>query len=524
MPPYAPLSDFISSEWKKPQIANKVAIIDGTTNQSRTFAEYHSTMCSLAASLSDLGVLTTSKVGLFCPNNVDYVPISLAVTMTGAKLVPINPLYKANELETVLKTSKTEVLFTQSALLDTALEAVKNLKSVRHIIVIPEAGQEEMTCPEGTISFGSLKLKRHEKPWTESNKSIKTAKHFAVLPFSSGTSGLPKGVCLSHENIISNLYQLEEVEGMASPCDHKLISPLPFFHIYGFSVSAMWCAWRGQQLITMSKFDFETFCKLVETHKPQRAYLVPPIVLALAKSPIVDKYDLSSLNNITCGAAPLSSDAEIAVTDRLGIKVKQGWGMSELSPLGLLNSDYNMKAGSAGPLVSNTFGKILDIDTGKSLGPNNSGELLIKGPQVMLGYLNNPSATMECLDSYTGWMKTGDLAHYDSDGFFYLTDRIKELIKVKGMQVAPAELEALLLTHEAVQDVVVTCIPSEEFGQLPKASIVLKADAVEDATEKDIQEWVKERVAPHKQLGGGVVFIDAVPKSASGKILRRLVK
>ena len=227
---------------------------------------------------------------------------------------------------------------------------------------------------------------------------------------------------------------------------------------------------------------------------------------------------------IISAAAPLSKETQNAVMDRISCEIKQGWGMSELSPLATLESDYKLKAGSVGQLVPNTYGKIVNPETNMSLGPGESGELLIKGPQVMMGYLNDPEKTAECLGS-DGWLKTGDVAQYDEDGFFYITDRLKELIKVRGYQVAPAELEALLLTHPNVGDAAVIPVDDEASGELPRAYITLKADELsQKVTENEVKEWVKGRVAPFKRLEGGVEFIDQVPKSASGKILRRLLR
>mmetsp|Transcript_26866 Transcript_26866/g.57137 ORF Transcript_26866/g.57137 Transcript_26866/m.57137 type:complete len:209 (-) Transcript_26866:148-774(-) len=198
--------------------------------------------------------------------------------------------------------------------------------------------------------------------------------------------------------------------------------------------------------------------------------------------------------------------------------------MSELSPVGTIISDHDQRTGSIGPLISSTNGKIIDAETGKSLGPNEPGELCIKGPQTMMGYLNAIEKTKECL-SDNGWLRTGDLAYYDEDGFFYLTDRIKELIKVRGFQVAPAELEELLLTNEHVQDVAVIQVPDEVSGELPRAYVVLKPSAnPEEVTEAYLKDWVKERVAPYKRIEGGVVYVDQIPKSASGKILRRILR
>lgn len=283
-------------------------------------------------------------------------------------------------------------------------------------------------------------------------------------------------------------------------------------------------AWKGNTVITNSgRFDFVQFLELVKEHRPNRAHLVPPIILGLAKHPLVDNYDFSSMKCIVSAAAPLGLETELAVKKRLDCEVKQAWGMSELSPIGTCNSDFSIKPASVGPLVPNTYGKIIN-ENGKSLGPNESGELAIKGPQVMMGYLDDVDKTAECL-SPSGWLRTGDVAHYDEEGYFFITDRTKELIKVRGFQVAPAELEALLLSNELVNDVAVIQIPDEESGELPRAYIVLKdQEKANDETKSEIYEWVKEKVAPYKRLNGGIVFTDTIPKSASGKILRRLLR
>jgi 4-coumarate--CoA ligase len=462
-----------------------------------------------------------STVALYCPNHVDYLPVALAVSLCGAKLTPINHLYTAPELERVLDLSRSSVLFVHTSRLDVAMETVKKSKHVKHVIVITDDGEP---VPEGTINLDSI---RHDEGGL--NETVQavhraTASHAFLLPYSSGTTGLPKGVCLSHSNIVANLLQCDAEEGIGFLPDHKLISPLPFFHIYAFTVSLLYPAMGGNQVITMSKrFELETFCQLVQEHQPQRAHLVPPILLALQKSPVVDNYDMSSLRMISSAAAPMSPETEAGVKTRIGSDVKQLWGMSELSPIGTFTSDFNIKPGSSGQVVSSTSAKIID-EHGNSLGPLEAGELLTKGPQVMMGYLDEPEKTAECL-SPSGWLRTGDIAHYDEEGFIFITDRLKELIKVRGYQVAPAELEALLVTHDAINDAAVIQIPDDEAGELPRAYVVLNStDGASEVTETDIYEWVKERVAPYKRLDGGIIFTDAIPKAASGKILRRILR
>ena len=529
--PFAPINEvshsaapeFISSQCTSPTLANKIAIRDGSTGETRTFSQYHTSMINIASALRyEYDLKPGETVAFISPNNVEYLPICLAVGMCGAKISPVNPLSTVPELSKILERSSSKMLITHARTLDVAMEAASQCDGVEHVVILPDV-RADPDIPEGTVNFESLATYESSSPLTESVQDVYEHKFPWILPYSSGTTGLPKGVCISHDNMVNNLLQMDVIEAPAN-MESKIYSPLPYFHIYGLMVSLMYSGWKGNELITTSdRFDLETFCQLVEEHRPERAHIVPPIILGLGKHPVVDKYDMSSLKMIVSAAAALGTDTEEMTKKRLGANIKQAWGMSELSPLGTMNSDFNMKTGSIGPLMPSTYGKIID-DTGKSLGPNQSGELLIKGPQVMLGYLNEPEKTDECL-SDGGWLRTGDRAYYDEDGFFYFSDRIKELIKVRGFQVAPAELEELILNNEHVQDVAVVEIPDEVSGELPRAYVVLKPTADPDeVTEDYLKEWVKERVSPYKRIEGGVVFTDVIPKSASGKILRRLLR
>ncbi|KAL3919452.1 MAG: hypothetical protein SGILL_003748 [Bacillariaceae sp.] len=532
--PYDPLPDVVMERWKKNYesddteddgyLSDELAIFDGSTGMSRTFRQYYESTKGIAGNLKyELGVDEKACVCLFAPNHVDYLPVTLAVGLCGAKLTPVNPLYKKQELQIVLDKSRSSVLIAHSAILDVALEAAKDSKHVKHVIVMTEDGAEEPR--DGLDSLDSIKSHKDGFDKTIRYMHTEANLHPYLLPYSSGTTGMPKGVCLTHANLTANLNQFDVVEGLSMGVGEGVLSPLPFFHIYGMVASLLACGWKGNPLLTMShRFDFALMLEMIKEHQPTTAHLVPPILLALAKHPVVDQYDFSCLRTIISAAAPLGKETELSVEQRLGCIVKQAWGMSELSPIGTLNSDFSKKTGSVGPLVSNTHGKILD-EHGKTLGPNEPGELCIKGPQVMMGYLDDPDKTRECLSS-SGWLRTGDVAYYDEEGYFFITDRIKELIKVRGFQVAPAELEELLLGHEMVSDVAVIQIPDEDAGELPRAYIVLKPDCGKshDEIEKHIYEWVKEQVAPYKRLDGGIVFIEEVPKSASGKILRRVLR
>tara|TARA_Y100001934_G_scaffold235911_1_gene287051 strand:- start:28 stop:987 length:960 start_codon:yes stop_codon:yes gene_type:complete len=302
--------------------------------------------------------------------------------------------------------------------------------------------------------------------------------------------------------------------------DDTLIGVLPFFHIYGMVVIMKLALGNGATVVSMPRFDLEEFLTICQDQKVTVAPLVPPIVLGLAKHPIVDQFDLSSLRLVFSGAAPLGAELAAELSGRLSCPVVQGYGMTEASPVTHLSpTEGNVKPGAVGMVVPNTEVKIADLDSGSPLPPNQEGEVCIRGPQIMKGYLNRPDATAESIDEEQ-WYHTGDIGYVDDDGFFYIVDRVKELIKYKGMQVAPAELEALLITHPDIADVAVVPKPDEEAGELPKAYVVLKEGA--DAPADAIMGFVAERVAPHKRIRL-VEFADEIPKSASGKILRRML-
>ena len=295
---------------------------------------------------------------------------------------------------------------------------------------------------------------------------------------------------------------------------------LPFFHIYGMQVLMNTGLRAGTTIITMPRFDLEEFLRLHQEYGVTRSFVAPPIVVALAKHPIVDNYDLSKLEQVFSGAAPLSAELSLEAGARLGCDIVQGFGMTELSPVSHLTPPGMFKPGSCGVTAPNTQSRIIDPETGADLGVDASGELLVRGPQVMIGYLNNPEATESTIDA-DGWLRTGDIGYIDSDGHLFIVDRLKELIKYNGFQVPPAELEALLLTHPAVADAAVVGRPDEAAGEIPVAYVVLRQEGM--ASGQEIQDFVAGQVAHYKQIRE-VIFIDAIPKSASGKILRRLLR
>jgi len=335
----------------------------------------------------------------------------------------------------------------------------------------------------------------------------------AVLPYSSGTTGLPKGVMLTHQNLTANIRQTLAI-GMISE-DAVLLDFLPFYHIYGMMVLLNCGLVAGTTQIILPRFEPEAAMALMQRHSVTHLYCVPPAVLALVNQPRLDDFDLSSLQLLVSGAAPLPAEVGRQAAAKLNCIVMEAYGMTEASPVTHVNPVGAPRAGTVGPAVSDTLAKIVSLETAEELPAGEIGELLVQGPQVMRGYWKNEAATRETLTD-DGWLRTGDIASADADGYVRIHDRKKEMIKYKGYQVAPAMLEGVLLEHPAVADACVIPSPDEEAGEIPKAFIVLRAPlGVEE-----LMTFVAERVAPYKKIRE-IEFIDAIPKNPSGKILRR---
>ena len=322
---------------------------------------------------------------------------------------------------------------------------------------------------------------------------------------------------LTHYNLVANMCQMDGLDYFHR--DDTLLCVLPLFHIYGLVVVLNMGLHLGATIVTMPRFDLEQFLGLIQKYRVTLSHIVPPIVLKLAKDPSVEKFDLSSLKMIFSGAAPLGPELSRECLQRIGCGIRQGYGMTETSPVTHSSpaDPAKMKLGSIGPPAPNTECKLVDPATGAELGPNHEGEVCVRGPQNMKGYLNNPEATARTIDK-DGWLHTGDIGYADEDGHFYIVDRVKELIKYKGFQVAPAELEAILLTHPAVADAAVIPSKDDEAGEVPKAFVVVKSET----SAATIMDFVAARVSPHKKIRA-VEFIDQIPKSLSGKILRRVL-
>ena len=500
--PEVSLTDFIFAPTG--QIKDKPALIDGPSGRTYTYAQFHDAVRRAASSLAKRGFKKGDIFGIFSTNCPEYGIIFHAVAMLGGINTTLNPLYTAEEATFQLKDARARFLITAPMFIDKAAAAAKEA-NIEELFVFGAA--------EGATPFGSLLESDGDVPRVEIDPKI----DLVVLPYSSGTTGLPKGVMLTHHNLIANMRQMDGLAYFHR--DDILLCVLPLFHIYGLVVVLNMGLHLGATIVTMPRFDLEQFLAMIQKYRVTLSHIVPPIVLKLAREPIVDNYDLSSLKTIFSGAAPLGPELSRECMARIKCGIRQGYGMTETSPVTHSSPADPAKAklGSVGPAAPNTECKVVDPATGNECGPNEEGELCVRGPQNMKGYLNNPEATARTIDR-DGWLHTGDIGYADEDGHFFIVDRVKELIKYKGFQVAPAELEAVLLTHPAVADCAVIPCRDDEAGEVPKAFVVLKGEASAD----DLIDFVAGRVAPHKKVRA-VEFIEQIPKSLSGKILRRVL-
>jgi acyl-CoA synthetase (AMP-forming)/AMP-acid ligase II len=501
--PDVPLTPFLLASAAR--YPDKPALIDGPSGRTLTHGDWAIAVRKAAAGLAARGFGKGDVLALVSPNVPEYAVAFHAVSLLGGVVTTANPTYTAGELAFQLRDAKARLVVTVPACLERTKQAAAGT-SVDEIFVFGEA--------IGATPFASLFDAGDSPPGVRLDPAVDAV----ALPYSSGTTGLSKGVMLTHRNIVANTLQTcASVDALTA--EDTLVGVLPFFHIYGLVAVLQPAFHLGATLVVLPRFDLEMFLETLQTHRVSVASIVPPIVLALAKHPVVDRYDLSALKLIMSGAAPLGADLAEACARRLGCTVIQGYGLTETSPVTHVcpSAPGRVRAGSVGVPVPNTECRILDLTTGAELGPDRDGEICIRGPQVMKGYLNNPEATRQMIDA-DGWLHTGDVGRVDADGYFYVVDRVKELIKYKGLPVAPAELEALLLTHPAVADTAVVPAPDAEAGEVPKAFVVLKGEATPD----ELIAYVAGRVSPHKKIRR-VEVVDAIPKSAAGKILRRVL-
>ena len=481
-------------------LGDKPALVDATSGRTLGYRQLAEGVERVAAGLAARGFARGDVLALYSPNLPEYALAAYGAMAAGGTVTGANPLLTTEELAGQLADAEARLLVTVPPFLDRALAAADKA-GVQEVLVFGEA--------DGATPFRELLT--HASP--PAQVAIDPDRDSAALPYSSGTTGLAKGVELTHTQLVTNLRQAQAVLGLRE--DDVVLAVAPFFHAMGFNILLACSLAAGATVVTMPRFDLEGFLQAIQEHRATFTIVVPPIVLALANHPLVDSYDLSSLRALGVGAAPLGAEPEQRCAERLGCMTVQGYGMTETTALVATGPLHAPRRGSVGRLVPNTEARIVDPDSGADLGPGRTGELWVRGPQIMRGYRDRPEATAQTVDA-DGWLHTGDLCYLDEDGYLFVVDRLKELIKYKGYQVAPAELEHLLLTHPAVADAAVVPRPDPEAGEVPVAHVALRGQA----TAEELLVYVAERVAPYKKLRA-VRFTDQVPRSPAGKLLRR---
>jgi acyl-CoA synthetase (AMP-forming)/AMP-acid ligase II len=483
---------------------SRSAIVDGNTGRALSYAELHSGVRRCAAGLAARGLRRGDVFAIMMPNLPEFAVAYHGALFAGGVVTTLSPLATTQEAAFQLADTGARFLLTVAPFLDAALAAAEKAGVEQVYVLGPAAG--------GAEPFDALLQQGDTPPAVRVNPS-----DLATLLYSSGTTGFPKGVMLTHRAMVAALVALD---GLARFTDRdRAICPIPFFHIAGQSAGLNKSLRAGVTVVTMPRFDVETFLTLIEQHRATAVFAAPPIVLALAKHPLVDRYDLSSLEKVVSGSAPLSAQLQTACAERLGRFVGQAYGLTETGLI-ITASPHDgrpARPGSAGMLVPNTEARVVDPATGADAPPGEVGELWVRGPQLMNGYLGNPEATAAVLDA-EGWLRTGDLVRFDANGWLFVVDRLKELIKYKGHQVAPAELEALLGAHPAVADCAVVGRPDEQAGEIPVAYVVPRRDV----TGNELIAYVADQVAPQHRVRA-VEFVEQIPRSPAGKILRRVL-
>ncbi|MCF8589634.1 AMP-binding protein [Gordonia liuliyuniae] len=500
---------------------DRAALVDSVSGATTTYGQLVAQIDAAAGALAARGVGVGDVIAILSPNIPAFASVFHGVLRSGATATTLNALFTANEITKQLRDSDARMIITISLMAPQALEAARAVGIADgDVVVLDGEGSASTGHPNAAELLGA--------GLSAPDVSFDPATHVAALPYSSGTTGNPKGVKLSHRNLVANVSQTAPIQGFRS--DDVVLAVLPFFHIYGMTVLLNAALKARATLVVMPKFDLVAFLENIASRKVTYTFIAPPIAVALAKHPIVDQYDVSSLHTIVSGAAPLDEELGDTVARRLDLRMLQGFGMTELSPVshvipfdgGETTMGRLASLQSCGWPIPNTENRIVDPATGEDVDPpaegtSAPGELWVSGPNVMLGYLNNDQATAETIvDGH--WLRTGDMATVDYDGCVTIVDRLKELIKYKGYQVPPAELEALLLTHPQIADAAVIGVNDADGEEIPKAFVVLQEGA--QLTEDEVIAFTAERVAPYKKVRA-VEFIETVPKSASGKILRK---
>ncbi|KAI9595306.1 hypothetical protein BDF19DRAFT_404406 [Syncephalis fuscata] len=507
---------------------DKVIFVDGENHRKMTVSDVHKKSKRLANALhTKYNVKRGQRVAIYSFNDFDYPIMVFGILAAGLTVTTISSYYTVDEVVHQLHDSEATIIFVDRSLAAKGKEAAAKAGILPENVIISGIHKGNLAdLPfEGHPSIHSL-IETYEEMEAVRLSEDEVKEMPGLICYSSGTTGKPKGVLLTHYNIVSNMHQYSEIEKESwamHPDNGRYIIFLPFFHMYALGPILLSTVTRRSLAVIMPRYDFEKFLQLTEQYKITMAYIVPPVCLALSKHPLVDKYDISSLREVFSAAAPLGADLANVLKKRLNVTIREGYGMTEVAPLSHSVPVSELIEGSIGRLFPNMTAKIIDED-GNALSYGQRGELCLSGPNIMKGYLNRPDATAACIDE-DGFLHTGDVVYADERGHFFIVDRLKEFIKYNAFQVAPAEIEEILQVHEAVSDAcVVGYHCPERATELLMAFVSLKSEYADQIKDTDLIEFAATRSAPYKKLRGGIEFVPEIPRSASGKILRRVMR